>query len=134
MCSRVAASMANATGFGDQMVVSNLEEYERRAVSFARSVEYADELDPSGAVVPRGRGELIKLRRNIFLNRDTAPLFDTMRWTRNVEKGFREAWRRWVEGTQYEMSDEWETCEGAEKESSIIWIPDEDRPAIVIYD
>ena len=57
--------MANATGFGRQMVVSNLEEYEQRAVSFARSVEYVNELDPSGAVVPRGRGELIKLRRNI---------------------------------------------------------------------
>ena len=134
MCSRVAASMANATGFGRQMVVSNLEEYEQRAVSFARSVEYVNELDPSGAVVPRGRGELIKLRRNIFLNRDKAPLFDTMRWTRNVEKGYREAWRRWVEGTQYEMSDEWERCEGPAKTSSIIWIPDEDRPEIVTYD
>ena len=131
MCSRVAASMANATGFGDQMVVSDLEDYERRAVSYARSVEYVYEHDSS---IPRGRGELIKLRRNIFLNRDKAPLFDTMRWTRNVEKGYREAWRRWVEGTQYEMSDEWEQCEGAAKESSIIWIPDEDRPPIVVYD
>lgn len=116
------------------MIVSTLEEYERRAISLARSVEYISEQELSGTVIPRGCGELIKLRRNIFLNRDRAPLFDTMDWTRNVEKGYREAWRRWVEGTQFEMSDEWEMCEGAAKESSIIQILDEERPAIVIYD
>ncbi|KZT65129.1 glycosyltransferase family 41 protein [Daedalea quercina L-15889] len=134
MCSRVAASMASATGFGDQMVVDTLEEYERRAVRFAESVVYVNEQDPSGVTIPRGHGELIKLRRNIFLNRDRAPLFDTLRWTRNVEKGYREAWRRWVEGTQYEMSDEWEMHEGDAKESSIIWIPDEPPPEIIVYD
>ncbi|TFY55582.1 hypothetical protein EVJ58_g8160 [Rhodofomes roseus] len=134
MCSRVAASMAGATGFGDLMIVENVEEYEHRAVDFARSVKYVDEQDPTGTTIPRGRGELIKLRRNIFLNRDRAPLFDTMRWTRNVEKGYREAWKRWVEGTQYEMSDEWERSEGDVKDSSIIWIPDEDPPEIIIYD
>lgn len=134
MCSRVAASMAGATGFGDQMTVETLDEYGSRAVNLARSVEYVDEQDPAGVTIPRGHGELIKLRRNIFLNRDRSPLFDTMRWTRNVEKGYREAWRRWVEGTQYEMSDEWEGSEGDEKESSTIWIPDEEPPEIIIYD
>ena len=71
------------------------------------------------------QGSLMILRRNLFLNRDKMPLFDTKRWTHNLEKGYQEAWRRWVEGTQYEMSDEWEECQGAEKESGCIWIKDD---------
>ncbi|KAI0365250.1 TPR-like protein [Pilatotrama ljubarskyi] len=126
MCSRVAASMVNATGFGDQMTVHSAEEYESRAVALAQSVHYVPHHEPSGAVLPRGQGELVELRRNIFLNRDRMPLFDTLRWTRNLEKGLREAWRRWVEGTQYELSDEWEACDGEEKKSGCIWIRDDD--------
>jgi len=134
MCSRVAASMASATGFGDQMVVYSLEEYVSRAVDLARSVRYVPVQDASGDIVLRGQGALINLRRNIFLNRDKMPLFDTERWTRNFEKGLREAWRRWVEGTQYEMTEEWEACQGQEKESGCIWIDDDKPIDIVAYD
>ncbi|KAI0639406.1 TPR-like protein [Trametes polyzona] len=135
MCSRVAASMANATGFGAQMTVHSAEEYERRAVALAQSVHYVPFHEPSGAVLPRGQGELVRLRRNLFLNRDRMPLFDTLRWTRNFEKGLREAWRRWVEGTQYELSDEWEAA-GAdvpEKRSGCIWIRDDDPVDITMH-
>lgn len=125
MCSRVATSMAYATGFGDQMVVSSAREYEDRAVRLAedhnQTVEHSAQQTRTKVY-----SDLMKLRRNLFLNRDKMPLFDTKRWTRNLEKGFREAWRRWVEGTQYEMSDEWEECNGPEKDSGCIWIPDED--------
>ncbi|KAI0361625.1 TPR-like protein [Trametes cingulata] len=134
MCSRVAASMVNATGFGDQMTVHSAEEYENRAVALAQSVQYVPHHEPSGAVLPRGQGELVGLRRNIFLNRDRMPLFDTLRWTRNLEKGLREAWRRWVEGTQYELSDEWEACDGDEKKSGCIWIRDPDPVDITRID
>lgn len=118
--------MVNATGFGDQMIVHSAEEYENRAVALAQSVRYTPHYEPSGSVLARGQGELVQLRRNLFLNRDNMPLFDTMRWTRNLEKGYREVWRRWVEGTQYEMSDEWEACDGPEKQSGCIWIQDDD--------
>lgn len=131
MCARVAASMANATGFGDQMVVESIEEYENRAVIFANSIQYVPVQEPSGIAEARGRGALINLRRNLFLNRDRMPLFDTMRWTRNLEKGLHEAWRRWVEGTQYELSDEWEASLGQEKDSGCIWVTD-DAPSEVI--
>ncbi|KAI8995630.1 TPR-like protein [Trametes punicea] len=131
MCSRVAASMVNATGFGEQMTVHSAEEYEDRAVELAQSVSYVPHHEPSGAVLPRGQGELVQLRRNIYLNRDRMPLFDTLRWTRNLEKGLKEAWRRWVEGTQYELSDEWEACEGEEKTSGCIWIRDDDPVDVV---
>ncbi|KAL6304276.1 TPR-like protein [Sparassis latifolia] len=124
MCSRVAASIANATGFGDQMVVSSMNEYESRAIALANGLQYTLVNEPDGTTLLHGQGELIDLRRNLFLNRDVMPLFDTIRWTRNIEKGFIEAWRRWVEGTQYEMSDEWEACQGQEKESGCIWITD----------
>lgn len=125
MCSRVAASMANATGFGDQMIVHTIQEYEERAVAWALNLYYEPVQEPSGHVIYRGQGPLIELRRNLFLNRDVMPLFDTKRWTRNLEKGLQKAWRRWVLGTQYEMSDEWEACQGAEKTSGCIWVPDD---------
>ena len=126
MCSRVAASMANATGFGDQMVVQTIQEYEERAVDLALSLQYEAVQDSSGRILYRGRGPLMDLRRNLFLNRDVMPLFDTGRWTRNLEKGLREAWRRWVLGTQYEMSDEWQASQGAEKTSGCIWVADDE--------
>ncbi|KAI0793500.1 glycosyl transferase family 41-domain-containing protein [Abortiporus biennis] len=119
MSSRVAASIVNATGFGDQMIVNSLAEYEERAISFTTEV---------------GRNRLDNLRRNLFLNRDHMPLFDTRRWTRNIEKAFSEAWRRWVEGTQYELSDEWEQCTGLEKESGCIWVQDDEPVEIVRYE
>ncbi|PWZ00641.1 hypothetical protein BCV70DRAFT_199909 [Testicularia cyperi] len=40
MCSRVAASIVHATGFGDQMTVQSEQEYEDRAVSMALSLQY----------------------------------------------------------------------------------------------
>ncbi|TFK89960.1 glycosyltransferase family 41 protein [Polyporus arcularius HHB13444] len=126
MCSRVAASMVHATKFGDQMVVHSAEEYEARAIALAESVRYVPHHEPSGAVLPRGQGELVELRRKLYINRDNLPLFDTLRWTRNMEKGYQEAWRRWVEGTQYEASDEWAACDGDEKRSGCIWVQDND--------
>ncbi|CAL1695844.1 unnamed protein product [Somion occarium] len=134
MCSRVCASMVNATGFGDQMVVNNLQDYEERAVTWANGVEYQSTQKPSGSTFMRPKGDVITLRRNLFLNRDKMPLFDTQRWVRNIEKGYTEVWRRWVAGTQFEMSDEWQECEGIEKESGCIWVPDDDPVDIVRYD
>lgn len=116
------------------MIVNSLEEYENRAVELANGVKYTTVRQLDGATIQRGEGELIALRRNLFLNRDRMPLFDTERWTRNIEKAYWEAWRRWVEGTQYEQSDEWEACNGPEKQSSCIWVPDDDPVEIVRYD
>jgi protein O-GlcNAc transferase len=48
------------------------------------------------------------------------PLFDTARWTRNVENAYAEAWRRWETGTEFEDSEEWRACEGEEKQSACI--------------
>lgn len=96
MCTRVASSIAYATGFGDSMVVSDEHAYEERAVALAQSISYRLEAHPEGGQVRRGSGELVELRKSIFLNRNKMPLFDTPRWTRNLEKGFWEIWDRWV--------------------------------------
>lgn len=114
------------------MVVHSLEEYEDRAVTLASSLQYIADTEDAGVL--RGQGDLMSLRRNLFLNRDRMPLFDTARWTRNIEKAYWEAWRRWVEGTQFEMSDEWEACTGPEKESGVIWITDDEPADVIKYD
>ncbi|KAI0048062.1 glycosyltransferase family 41 protein [Auriscalpium vulgare] len=111
MCSRVGASMAYATGLGSQMVVRSLPEYEARVVVLTTG---------------RGRDALIDLRRKLFVNRDSIPLFDTARWTRNVEKGYKEAWRRWVLGTAFEGSLEWEASKRAGNVVGNIIIEDRD--------
>lgn len=122
MSSRVGSSIAYATGFGDQMVVHSAEEYEERAVSLglglAYSTMYQSEVQ---ANVVRGTGPLMDLRRNLFEHRNYMPLFDTARWTRNIEKGYEEAWRRWVLGTEFASDD----IEG---------VDDTDRGAIHITD
>ncbi|KAJ2818997.1 hypothetical protein FBU31_005683, partial [Coemansia sp. 'formosensis'] len=45
-----------------------------------------------------GCGPAAELRRRLFLARDQSRLFDTQRWTRNLERGLEEAWRRWTTG------------------------------------
>lgn len=61
-------------------------------------------------------------------------LFNTKQWTRDLEKGYREAWERWVLGVDVEDSAETEALEGEEvgvkglwkrvRESGHIWVKD----------
>ncbi|KAH7104421.1 protein prenylyltransferase [Auriculariales sp. MPI-PUGE-AT-0066] len=110
MCTRVGASVARATGFGSQMIVGSLAEYQARAIALAR--------------MP---AELYALRKALYLGRWDSPLFDTRGWVRYLEVGIREAWRRWVEGTEFEDSDEWAACKGPEFDSGSIWIDTDGR-------
>ncbi|KAF8070184.1 glycosyl transferase family 41-domain-containing protein [Lyophyllum atratum] len=94
MCSRIGASIAKATGFGDKMVVPSIEEYKERAVFLAIQQQTVEEDVES---------ELTSLRRDLHRTRDTMPLFDTQNWTRNFEKACWAAWERWVAGV--DLSD-----------------------------
>jgi protein O-GlcNAc transferase len=125
MCSRIAASIANATGYGRHMIVSSLKDYEDRAVDLAKSVSFVAASDDHGGWYKQCRGALSDLRRNLYLNRDTMPLFDTARWTKNVERAYVEVWRRWETGTEFEDSEEWLACSEEEKESSCIRVREE---------
>ncbi|QRV90973.1 glycosyltransferase family 41 protein [Ceratobasidium sp. AG-Ba] len=125
MCSRIAASIASATGYGRHMIVSSLNDYENRAVDLAKSVSFVAASDDRGGWYKQSRGTLAELRRNLYLSRDTMPLFDTARWTRNLERAFAEIWRRWETGTEFEDSEEWCASEGEEKQSSCIYVREE---------
>ncbi|QRW05064.1 glycosyltransferase family 41 protein [Ceratobasidium sp. AG-Ba] len=125
MCSRIAASIASATGYGRHMIVSSLNDYENRAVDLAKSVSFVAASDDRGGWYKQSRGTLAELRRNLYLSRDTMPLFDTARWTRNLERAFNEVWRRWEKGTEFEDSEEWCASEGDEKQSSCIYVREE---------
>ncbi|GAA6060386.1 hypothetical protein JCM10212_004639 [Sporobolomyces blumeae] len=145
MCSRVAASIAVATGFGPEMIVSSPEAYEERAVALASGLTYRV-IEPVPGALPesvegkrqrRGVGELAELRKKLFLTRESSPLFDTKRWTVNLEKGLVEAWHRWVRGTEFEDSPEWQqggsnghasapvTPMTTERQTSCIWVADD---------
>ncbi|KAJ1999959.1 hypothetical protein GGI06_005999 [Coemansia sp. S85] len=76
------------------MVVGSAEEYIERAVEWAHSASHRYE----GEGVRVGCGPAAELRRQLFLARDQSRLFDTQRWTRNLERGLEEAWRRWTTG------------------------------------
>ena len=63
-----------------EMVVENLEEYEERAVDLALN-----------------KLALTKLKAKLAEKRITAPLFDSILWIRDFEKGLGEVWRRYAE-------------------------------------
>lgn len=92
MCSRIASSVVKAvlpdTEEGRQMaselIVSSNDEYASRGCYFAGTVE--------------GRKRLLEIRKTIFEQRETGDFFDTKQWVRHVEKGYRQAWRNWVNG------------------------------------
>jgi predicted O-linked N-acetylglucosamine transferase (SPINDLY family) len=67
---RVAASLLTAVGL-PEMIAPDLEQYEARALEFARN-----------------RGALEAVRRKLAANRAIAPLFDTPRFVRHLENAY----------------------------------------------
>ncbi|KAK9362949.1 glycosyl transferase family 41-domain-containing protein [Lipomyces starkeyi] len=87
MCSRIAASVvvsASTAGASlpQRLIVSSETQYEERAV----------EICSAGGTT----GELLRLRKELFLGRSKAAIFDTPRWTRDIEKAYWMMWNRWV--------------------------------------
>jgi protein O-GlcNAc transferase len=71
---RVAASLLNAIGL-PELVADTLDDYEALALSLARNPQL-----------------LQSLRQRIEQNRLTRPLFDTKRYTRNIEAAYLQMW------------------------------------------
>ena len=63
------------------MVTCSLPEYEARALEIAR--------DPPARAA---------LREKLWRNRKTQPLFDTIRYTRNLEAAYSRMWERYQSG------------------------------------
>jgi predicted O-linked N-acetylglucosamine transferase (SPINDLY family) len=78
--SRVSASVLHAIGL-PELIATSLEEYKAIALRYAR--------DPA---------LLGALRRKLARNRKTEPLFDTARFVRALERGYRAIWRRHAAG------------------------------------
>lgn len=100
MCSRMASSILSSAlpkgSEGDrarkELITGSDEEYEATAIRLAGDLTY-----PSGCN-GLGRGQLVELRKMLFLGRWESALFDTRRWVRDLEDAYEEAWRRWVQG------------------------------------
>jgi predicted O-linked N-acetylglucosamine transferase (SPINDLY family) len=77
---RMAASMLHAAGL-PELVTSSLAEYEELALALARESE-----------------RLGAIKAKLMRNRDTAPLFDTARITRDLEAAYTMMWERTQRG------------------------------------
>ena len=82
--SRVSASCLSAIGM-PELVTGTLDEYEEAAVRLATD-----------------RNHLRATRARLLANRDTQPLFDTVRFTRNLERAYLMAWQRHCAGQRPE--------------------------------
>jgi len=78
--SRVSSSILTATKLSE-LITHSLEEYEALAVRLARNP-----------------GELQAIRQRLAKNRLTAPLFDTLRFAKNLEKAYKEMWKVFLAG------------------------------------
>jgi protein O-GlcNAc transferase len=78
--SRVSSSLLNAIEL-PELVTTDLESYESLALRLASSPD-----------------ELKGIREKLHQKRDSAPLFDTEMFTRNLEAAYRIMWQRYVEG------------------------------------
>jgi protein O-GlcNAc transferase len=73
---RVGASLLHAVGL-PELVVDNLQSYEDLAIELAQNPD-----------------KLSRLKRRLSDNPSSSPLFDTSRFVRNLERAYREMWRR----------------------------------------
>jgi protein O-GlcNAc transferase len=81
---RVAASLLRAIGL-PELITATLNDYETLALRLAR--------DPAA---------LVAMRDKLVRNRDTCPLFDTMRYTRDIEVAYVRMWERFQRGIRPE--------------------------------
>ena len=77
---RVAASLLTAISL-PELITTNLEQYEQLAIHLAHS--------PT---------QLQQLKQKLAQNRTTYPLFDTPRFTRNLEQAYRAMWEIYAAG------------------------------------
>lgn len=84
MCSRIAASVIISAVAIEQdvnkLITNSEKEYEDAAVALCSD-----------------SAELYELRKRLFLNREKAAVFDTPRWTRDLEKAYWIMWQQWVD-------------------------------------
>jgi protein O-GlcNAc transferase len=78
--SRVSASILTAIGL-PELITSSLKQYQNLAVRLARHQK-----------------ELYAIRQRLMKNRNTQPLFDTVRFVLNLESAFKQMWEIFLKG------------------------------------
>jgi len=78
--SRVSSSILNAVGL-PELITDSLDEYERSAVQLGSNPE-----------------KLQVIRQKLEKNRLTEPLFDTRRFTKNLENAYKKIWNIFLNG------------------------------------
>lgn len=102
MCSRMAASIlrgalpkdADGNEIARELIATDEDEYEETAVRLANGLIYRVNAEGYG----QGSGRLAEMRKTLFRHKWACALFDTRRWVADLERGYIEAWRRWVAG------------------------------------
>ena len=105
MCSRMAASIlkgalpksAEGARAARDLIARDDNHYEQMGIRLASELRYRGH---------RPVGRLAELRRLLYDARWESALFDTRRWTRDLEEAYEIAWRKWVagEGGDIELS------------------------------
>lgn len=76
------------------LIVSDEDEYELRAVTLAGGLRYTKEHDGYG----KCQGRLADIRKLLWDSRWSCALFDTHRWVDDLEMAYEQAWRNWTSG------------------------------------
>ena len=77
---RMAASLLHAVGV-PELITRNLEEYKAMALKLARNPTL-----------------LAEIKAKLVRNRNTYPLFNTVRFARHIEAAYRTMWETWQRG------------------------------------
>ncbi|KAF2639642.1 hypothetical protein P280DRAFT_481060 [Massarina eburnea CBS 473.64] len=97
MCSRMAASILKGAlpkspeglQAAKELIAGSDQEYEDMAVKLGIDCIYQGH---------RATGRLSQLRRLLYESRWSSALFDTKRWTRDLEDSYEIAWKKWEKG------------------------------------
>ncbi|CDW86832.1 udp-n-acetylglucosamine--peptide n-family gt41 [Stylonychia lemnae] len=107
---RVGASFYYGLGFKDELIAHSIQEYIDKAVElatgYAGSYDDLKSLQDSYLAFKRnGSFQLKQLRQRLESDRDEESLFDSEKWTKNYEKGIKEAWRLYIKYRKVEDID-----------------------------
>lgn len=124
-----AAKHSDTTTSTDPSLLTSIPP--RSSIRLPPSPDYPNAITRRAVLPSSSSANLASLRKNLLLTRETqSKLFDTRQWVRDLEKGYDEAWTRWVLGVDSEDSAEIEALDqGCElgkrvKRSGHIWVHD----------
>lgn len=94
MATRTASSILTACGLSD-LICKDLKTYEEKAVELANGM--IEKMEKRKNNIDDDELSLLESYRKHLKNvRETCPLFDTIRWVKNLEKGYLIVWQNYL--------------------------------------